>query len=417
MLSKAIFISLLVFYLFLGYKFYLNRKIEQFVFWSVLLPFTPSLTVLHTNFQVTAYYAFCMMPIILYTFSTLYVSRVNKDTIYISIIVFMFMLFYIPLGLFNRELSIDLINVLKDVKPIISLLLGFVFLSLLMGKEAEWGGIFSLKLLKINFYVTIIGFILLNTTNIIGFFTSDPFYENSETRYLTLGTFYVIMFFISKLSVNQKIKIHEFVFILTPIFLSGNRTFFLVMAVLFLVSILMTLSNIKLLLKRISLVLVGLLMLVAGIFNFNEALKYRFYSLFDFENLIKELSERRFAPFFEQISSFEWHHYFIGKGLGETFFIPWFVYRDNIDNFNINMDNLYLTLFVKYGLGMLVLLYILIHFVCKTKTNNKFKTLVLIYFSIMGLTTSFMYQTSFLFLLILLAGFKTSERKPMVQIN
>jgi hypothetical protein len=282
------------------------------------------------------------------------------------------------------------------------------------GNQYSWESKLAKKLLFINFFATVFYFLMVNFTPIVTILTNDPFYLAQESRYLSLGTFYAIFFLLGKMASDSKINGWQFVFIFGPIFLSGNRTLLLVAILLFLLNMVLSMANPKAFLRKVGFLLVGLLSIIIGALSLNEALKARVSTLLNAQVLLTELKEKRFSPFFLKLDSFEWYNYLIGKGAGETFFIPWFEYRKNIEDYNIYMDNIYLTLYVKYGLGMLVPLLVLLYFINKTETNKRFKVLIICYFLIMGLTTSFMYQTSFLFILILLAGFKTKLNKKVL---
>lgn len=161
------------------------------------------------------------------------------------------------------------------------------------------------------------------------------------------------------------------------------------------------------LLKKGLLFVLGLVVLVLGVFSLNEKLKERVMSMFNYDLVMEQLFSQRFAPFISELESFKWYHYIFGKGIGETLFIPWFVYRENIEDFNVTMDNIYLTLYVKYGILSLLIYLLLFWFVFKINANKRFKVLVCLFFLITGMTTAFIYQTKFLFTLVLLAGFST----------
>jgi len=403
-MPAAIFLSLLVVYLYLGLLFYQKGNLKPFIIITVLLPLTPALTVLHTKYQINAYYVFVAFPILLFLLKQYLRHKFNRNTFLVIFGLSLFTLFYLILGNFLNTDGLQWINVLKDIKPIIFLGIGFIFLDLMRDKRISWGSRFSANLLKYNFFATVLFFLILNKTNLVSIVSNDPFYILSETRYLSMGTYFVIFYLFAKLASNARFKILEIIYVFVPILLSGNRTFILVIVFVFLLNILISITNPIAFLKRVGLLVTGAIALIAIILNTNVELKNRVMSLLNSKHLISELTERRFAPFFIELEDFSWFNYLIGKGLGETLFIPWFVYRENIENYNIYMDNIYLTLYVKYGLGLIGLLFCLIYFINKTGGNKKFKILVISYFLIMGLTTSFMYQSSFLFVLIILSG-------------
>lgn len=417
MIPTFIFFAFLLFYFYLGFIFWQNMNIKKFFAWTVLLPLTPALIPLHTKYQIIVYYAFIALPLIFFLINEFNRLRLRKNTFFSTLILLPFFIFYLILGYFLNTNGFDVINILKDTKPIVFLVVGFVFLDIMKDNQIDWGGKFCKKLLFWNFLATLFFFLVLNKTSLVGVATNDPYYLQSSVRYVSMGSFFAILYLLAKMSSNTRIKIWELVFILTPIFLSGNRTFILIIVLLFGLNTLMAMTNPKSFIKKAALLFFGLIALTFGVLSLNEALKERMVSLLNVELLLTELAEKRFSPFFIKLDSFSWYNYIFGKGIGEAFFIPWFEYRENIDNFNVYMDNIYLTLYVKYGLGILILLFCLVYFINKTNTNKRFKILVIAYFLLIGLTTSFMYQSSFLFILLLLGGTKISETIPAIRVR
>ncbi|NJB37079.1 DUF6369 family protein [Croceivirga sp. JEA036] len=405
-LFSFLFFSFLV----VGYNFWNRRDIYPFLKLMALLPLTSSLVALHTRFQINVYYAFILMPLFFFVEETIVNKKISKPLIMVTLSAAIFLGGYLLYGILFNSSDITAIDVLKDIKPIFFLTVGFVFLVLLKDHQLAWNGKLAYKILKYNFYASLFWFVLFKTTNIIGIVSNDPFYLRSEIRYASISTSFVLLYFVGSIASKKKFSKLELVFVLVPIFFTGNRTSFVVLALLFVVNMILSANNINLLIKRIFFFLMGFVFLVIGIFNFSKTLKERFLTLLDFNLLAEQLGDKRFSPFFQKLANFEWYHYIFGKGIGETIFIPWFAYRENIENNNIYMDNLFMTLFIKYGLFMIVPLVLLFFFVNKTNTNKRFKILIILYFIGMGLTTSFMYQTSFLFIVILLASFKFSEK-------
>ena len=404
-MTLGIFIGLFVLYLVLGLLFIPGKNMKPFIVWTVLLPLTPALTALHTKSQISVYYAFLILPILFIILMRSDKFKLHRQSVISLLLLSVIILFYLPLGwLFNTNES-TWIHTLKDLKPLLSLGLAFLFLEWMKAHQLQWNSIFNKTLLKINLAVTIGFFIVLNKTSFLASVTGDPFYLASQARYLSLGTYFVIFYLLAKLASNQNLSFWELVLVFIPVLLSGNRTILVVLILLVGINMILSMTNPVLFVKRLALVGLGAIALVAGILLGNPALRDRIASILNVNQLIDELMERRFSPFIAELDTFSWYNYLIGKGIGEPFFIPWFTYRENIDDYNIYMDNLYMTLYVKYGLGMFIVLACLFFFVNRTATNKRFKILVISYFLIMGLTTSFMYQFSFLFVLILLGAY------------
>lgn len=414
MISTIVFSLLLMLYFVLGGFFWKTRSIKYFIILTLLLPLSSVFTQFHTKFQIIVYYGFIAVPTFMAVFNYYYKNKISKNAITVTVVLFCFFLFYLTFGFFFNTAGISVINILKDAKPIGFLVVGFIFQDLVKNKQIDWDGTFSKKVLMWNCITTIFFFLLVSNTNLLSTATEDPFYQKSGMRYASVGIFYALFYLLAKLASNKKITFLEFLYIFMPIFISGNRTLLLIIVLCFIINTFLSLSNPVSFIKKAFVLVFGLFSLVVATLGLNDALRDRVVSLLDVELLLTELAEKRFSPFFIKLADFSWYNYLFGKGIGETFFIPWFAYRSNIDDFNIYMDNIYLTLYVKYGFGLIVLPICLFYFINRTNTNKRFKILMIIYFLLIGFTTSYMYQSTFLFLLIILLGFKTTHKDELL---
>ena len=405
MASIIIFFLFLILYLILGLDFYRTKSIKYFMLWTVILPLTSALAITHTRFQINVYYAFVIIPLVFYLSNTLVNFKTSKTVFFTSGIVLTFISFYLCYTLLLNPDNLLIINIAKDIKPLLFMALGFVFLDMLKNTQVDWNSKLARDILKYHCIASVIWFIILNNTNLAGNISNDAYFEINETRYASIGTSYVLLYFVAFLSSNKKFNAWDIVYIAVPLFLAGNRTMFFIFGILYLANMFLSTKNVLGLFKKVLLFIVGVFVLVFGVFSLNEKLKVRIISMFDYDLVMEQLFSKRFSPFIEEMATFEWYHYIFGKGVGETLFIPWFVYRKNIDNFNISMDNIYMTMYVKYGVFSLIIYFLLLFFIFKTKTNQKFKILLTLYFFISGLTTAFFYQTKFLFILLVLTGF------------
>lgn len=405
MIPLITFFLLLLVYLLLGLDFYRTKNINWFMLLTVVLPLTPALSILHTRFQINIYYAFVFFPLVLYSANTLINSKISKNIFITSGISFAFIAFFICYTLLLNADNLVIINIAKDIKPLLFLSLGFVFFEMLKNVQVDWNSNLAKKTLKFHCIASVLWFLVLNNTNLTGFISNDAYFEINETRYGSIALTYVILYYIAKLSSNIKFDKWDVIYIAIPLFLAGNRTIFFALGILYIANLFLSTESVVGLLKKIGLFVIGLFVLVLGVFNLNEKLKERIISMFDYNLVMEQLFSKRFSPFIEEIATFEWYHYIFGKGIGETLFIPWFVYRQNIDNFNISMDNIYMTMYVKYGVFSLIIYLLLLIFIFKTNTNQRFKILLTLYFFVSGLTMAFLYQTKFLFILLVLTGF------------
>lgn len=400
-----IFLVLAIVYVAIGFKFLKNKDISLFLMATVLLPITSALIPLHTHFQVNIYYFFAFVVIFMYFIQALIKIKICKNIVIVGGILFSFIGFYLFYDFLIYRHNLQIINLLKDLKPLIFIFFGFVFIDLLKDKQLDWNGKQAKKIMKYNFLATIVWFVILNTTDFISFATSDPYYSVTAIRYTSVGASFILIYYIAGLAVNRKFDRYDLAYILIPLFLSGNRTVLFILGVIYLINMVMVTTNAIKLFSRIGVFISAGLVLFFGVFSFNEKLRARVLTMFDYDIVMTQLIKFRFAPFVEKLPTYNWYDYFFGKGIGETIFIPWFVWRKTVENYNIYMDNIYLTLYLKYGVFSLIIIFLLIHFINQTKTNKRFKILLLIYFFIIGLTTAYMYQANFLFLLIVIASF------------
>lgn len=404
-MEVIIFISLFLLYFIIGIKFLIKRNTFSFLLVTVMLPLTSSLTVLHTRYQISVYYSFAFVLVIYYFFESLAKTRVSKNVVIAFASTISFIIFYLLLYLVFDINNSDFSDLLKDIKPLLFLFIGFVFLDLFRFYQLDWGGPVAKKIVKYNCIASILWFLVLNKTSIVATISDDPYYLINGSRFSSIGTVFVVFYYIAGLASKRKFDIYDILYISIPVLLAGNRTTIFLMAVLYVINMMLSSKNIVLFLKRIILFIFGIFISILIIFNLNGDLRSRMFSMFNIDIIKDQLFNHRFTPFFYEVSNFEWFNHIIGMGMGKTIFIPWFVYRDNIDDFNIYMDNIYMTLYIKYGLLMILPLLAFASFVDNTNTNKRFKTLILIYFSIIGLTTSFLYQSGFLFSLIALGSF------------
>ena len=431
MIALFCYILLSFTYLGLGILFAFTKAkqtyLKRFFVLTVLFPFTPIVTALHTRFQITAYYFFLIPVFIWFILKTLSVVRVSKTGMFSFLLATLFIISYLLYDVSIYPENLDLINLLKDIKPL--LFLGVIILLFSVFKDVglSWEDVFTKRLLMQNAIFSMIIFIIFFKTNVVGSLTADPFYQRVEIRYLSMGTFFSLFYFINKLGRQEKFVVKELIYILIPIFLSGNRTLFLVLLFIVLLNVFLSIGDVQSFFRKAFLISTGGVLLVTIVFSFNENLKNRIATLLDMELVIKQLQEFRFAPFLNKLHEYNWYDYIFGKGIGATFFIPWFVYRKNIDNYNTYMDNIYLTLYMKYGLFSIIIFFILYLLIAKNTPNNKrYRLFIIIYFLVMGLTTAYMYQINFLFILIMLAAFdnekirsknnsRTEDPPPMIE--
>lgn len=401
----AIYILLCLVYFVLGLASifnltFKNGALKWFIILTVLLPITKFTTEFHTNFQISVYYFFFIGPCILILVKLLR----GKVNLYFYLSVFLLsimLLFYIGHYFVFVEESRKAINILKDVKLFILIILGFVFIEVYRDRlKVILNRAFCDRLLYVNLIVCTVFFFLMYRFDIHLKLTTDPYYKYEELRLETLGCYFGIFYFLHLLFNRYPIKWYQFFICFLPLLYTGNRTLifsiFAIVALFFLMRL--TLRGVLIFISSSIVSIGGLLYLVFSA-DENSPLA-RFQKLFSLEYINYALMNR-FSPFINDLVNYSKLDFIFGNGLGYTFFIPWFHYRDNIDDYNIYIDNLYLTLYAKFGVFFVVFfMIILLYF--KSYLNSISMKLYFAFILILSITNAFIYQYNFLWIFIVM---------------
>ena len=232
--------------------------------------------------------------------------------------------------------------------------------------------------------------------------TDDPYFEFEEVRLETLGIFFGGFYLFYLVIKDKKPTLKEIVISGVPLFYTGNRTmifaFILVMFVVYVSKL--TFKKILLLISGgiLSFVSLGYLVVTAT----ENSPIYRIKKLFE-DGYISESFATRFSPFINAISDFSFLNFIVGKGVGLTFYIKWFVWRSEIDNYNVYLDSLYLTLYAKYGVFS-ILFFVIFYLYLNSYRNIKASNYYYLLFVLIAITNSFCYQFNFLWFLIIIAA-------------
>lgn len=122
-------------------------------------------------------------------------------------------------------------------------------------------------------------------------------------------------------------------------------------------------------------------------------------TLLDSGYVYSYLFENRFSPFTEKLKEFNSiSDYVLGKGVGSYFYIPWFKFgqfgHDNL--YSPTIDNLYLTLFVKYGVFSLLIFYMILYsFKSMLAKNKKLYINSIMFILLYCFTNTYIYQFMF----------------------
>lgn len=406
-MPEKIFIILSLFYLFLGFLSIFETKykddaLKAFFVLTVLLPIAKFTTSYHTINQISIYYFFFIGPLILFavrSFSKMKISKPVFQAIFILLVFFVFYLLHYFIIVWEER---DIIEILKDFKPFVLIALAFIFidtyklrLSSLLTRK------FCNKLLFVNLVVMTVFFYFMVKSDIHLALTEDPYYKYEELRLETFGIYFGLFYLLSLIFNGAKVSIKEFLLVFIPLLYTGNRT---IIFATFVVVVLYFLSKASV--KKVIIFFSSATVLLSGllylIFTSEEGSPLsRFKLLFSYE-YIEYALVNRFSPFIEVVSTFNPLEFLIGKGYGLTFFIPWFEFREGIKNYNIYIDNLYLTLYAKYGL-LFFIFYYLIFLYLKSFRRLRPAILLFCFVLIITITNAFIYQTNFFWIFILMA--------------
>lgn len=395
-----ILLSIIFFYLGINFS---KKSLKLFLFITIAFPFLNLNTKFHVNYQIPIFIFFFLGGIIKKNYSEIKLSKNDLITAIVLIAFICYGVFTIPLY-YNHEI----INIIKDLKFVIFGFLLYIFI--LINDSLDGASLKDIEFfLKWNFIISIICFILMFYFDIHRFFNQDAYFEINEVRYMNYGT-YIIPFYTLFILANRiKVKKYNWIYIIIPMLISGNRTIILLLIFVSLIILLKRLST-----KKIVILFTSFFSLLLFVFfvitkaSVDSPL-FRFKKLFSF-NYLTEAISTRLSPFYIRLESFEFYNYLIGKGLGFTYYIPWFHYRKDLDDYNIYLDSLIPTLYGKYGVFLLLPIFLFILYLRKCSDNKPYNY-YLIFFILLSLTNSFLYQNYFIFVLFILYYLKSSKIK------
>jgi hypothetical protein len=381
---------------------YNDLALKLFFIITILAPLGKLTTKFHTNWQISSYYLFFIGCFLVFLLKLLSNNKFKKQVIATLTItigtLFILGVHYILIG----DKQVSLTNILKDIKPYLTILLAIPFLEVYKSRLAH---ILSRKfintILLVNLVITSVFFFLMLQFDLHLLLTDDPYFTFEEVRLETLGIFFGGFYLFYLVLKDKKPTLKEIVISALPLFYTGNRTmiFAFILVMLFFYISKLTLKKVLLIISGglVSLVSLGYLVITA---NENSPI-YRIKKLFE-DGYISESFATRFSPFINVISEFSALNFVVGKGLGLTFYIKWFVWRSEIDNYNVYLDNLYLTLYAKYGIFS-VLFFVIFFLFLNSYRTLKISNYYMLLFVLIAITNSFCYQFNFLWFLILIA--------------
>lgn len=410
----TIFIFQLVLYLFLGFSFVFLKKYKWGLFIMVigaLLPYSPIFSA-YFYYSGSTVFDFYIIGLGLGSvcLSICSKSRVTFTSKYIFIlgIIVLYVFLSYCISLFNS--TFVLISALKDLKPMLLIaLLFYTYRVVTLTSNAH--NITNVEFISNRFYsvflpillcVKAFVFLYLNSSGHLSSGSNDDFYvTDSEmlTRYADFSIVFIFIMVLFSLGKRQIYSVSALYYSFLGIVLSGvagNRTFLVIFLFLAFYCLYKSRRILFYFILFFSSFIVSLLFI-----NFDIDTSGRFFSILSFDNVIKLLSVR-YSPLLALYDGREsYFDYLFGLGLGTSFYIPWFAYRDGVDPFSPFIDNFYLTIFTKFGLlGVFLVIFSLfkIAFVVLKGVGLNFVFFIL--FALYATTMSFWYQSSFSYLAI-----------------
>lgn len=390
---------------------FINSKnaIKTFYVVALAFPFTNITNKVHVLYQIPVFLFFFLGGLVKKKYNKVSFNKQELLLVLLYVIFFTYSFFSVLI-----QYQSSVINFFKDIKFLLFSLLLLLFIKL-NRPFFEISFKFFQEAIKWNFLISFIVYVLMKFFRVHELINSDQYFFINEIRYMNYG-FYILPFYIFHV-VNNKIKLkpRDWLYVIFPMVISGNRTIITLTVLILILLFLKSFSNRKIL-SFIFIFITLLSSISILIISADESSPlYRYKKLISFDYII-EIINTRLSPFLIGIEDFSIYNYIFGKGIGSVFYIPWFHYRENLDNYNIYMDSLYPTLYLKYGVFM-ILPIVIFFLLLKTLSVKKIFNHLFLYFFILGLTNSFMYQNNIIIILLIIYLLSFQTRKTIRNEN
>jgi serine/threonine protein kinase len=331
-------------------------------------------------------------------------NNIKKSQLTSNTTLSMTIIIYIIYLIFSITADLNIKYIIKDLRPLILLIECHIIYELVIkriniknGKMIDYIVIFSgamsiIKLVYFQYNLSII---------------DDVFYNENSHRYLDASTYICAVYLIMKFSKSSRILDYNTIGLLSTLMavsslMIANSRFILIgtiLAILF--------SNIKNIFTFMKKTLITSVFAVVFIGYSVISGSKRVIESFNLNQLIYQINSR-YQPAIEVINEFTLSNYIFGKGIGTSFFIPWFTHRD-LDPYNINIDSGYLTFYAKFGLISIFLTFVYIKFII-TSTNFKDENKVSLFVGIIFIVSATPYQIYAIGIFLAFAYIKQNEK-------
>ena len=379
------FILFLITFILGIFTFIKKQNFIYFIYFFLIIPSGAGIakyTYKFGLFYFDGYFIGALISLVIYLiFSDKKLLINNKILLSTLLVVIIYILYFI----FHKN-TVQFKYILKDLRPLLYITEAFL-IYIIVNKN--------------NFKVNINNLIILSSlSNVffwllsyLGYFTNDDaFYSDNTFRYIDATTYFLSIYIIYYFTNNKQEKVLSIPIFLSLFTILISNTRFLIFSIIIII-IIANIKDIKKFIKYIILSLTLVFIFLMLSINFGST---RVVDGFNKKDGVSSQFINRFSPSLSIITKMETKDILIGKGIGTYFKIPWFGYRKNIEDVNITIDSLYLTMFPKYGLTSLIILflifYILYNLTKEIPQNLKF----LFFLFLVGITSAFVYQTYFM---------------------
>lgn len=335
----------------------------------------------------------------------------NYHTIGIkSLLIFSFLNIFYLIYIIASYGDVKLIFLLKDMRPYIYII--EIYLLYISIKSYPYRFNFD----RLALFAAISNIMYLIGSMLGLFVSNDVFYQTNAFRYLDASTYFIALYLIYYFTKKEEPILWNGTVLLAIIALLISNSRF-VLASLIIIIILFSFHDYKKLFKYtiMAFCMVGVFVIYSQFFGSSDRVME---SLSSSSGMFSQF-ETRFSPATNKIKIMNEYNTIFGYGLGTTFYIPWFEYRDNISNENIVVDSLYLTMFTKMGILSFFFFLALAAFInTTTKQENRNNLKYILYMALIGVVSAYIYQSAFmgfiLAIFIIYANEKNNVKKEII---
>ncbi len=366
---------------------YPEKAVLIFIVLSVIVPTSAAFSgIAYSNglFIVDAFF-FSLIAVIFFEIAITRKSILKKGDVLALSLLLLIYIPYIYLLLTSSDFEIKFI---KELRP------------LLLSIESL---IFFIYIRKINLQITFSSIsiiaIVASLSNIIYysilyleiFVPFDYYYVSNSYRYLDLSTYFSVYFIFHYFFINERRKVPmsslniiSLNLSILSVIISNSR--FIVFS-LFMALLIVNVSNYKIFVRRIlqGALIMSLLLLYSYMIGAT-----RVTGSLQVDKINLQLYTR-YVPALKDIYRMKNSQKIFGYGLGHYFEIPWFYYREQVENSNISVDCAYLTSYVKQGIFGIIALFLVTTLLVKA-SQSKLKAALYIFWGCMFVVSASFYQ-------------------------